>query len=179
VNKSNYLTTIIGLVASTYVATAFLPMTAWAELYVFNGNPLIGITNPTNDNPVHMTVDSPTLEHGTLVVPDPVTLPPEPTPAKPAIRAERQFPVRTQTITGLLYRVAAIGGETTGWAIGLEEPLKLRGKRMREINVAADSRLLEPLQDKQVQVRGQIIWRQGIERGRYPVMMLESIHEMH
>jgi len=83
-----------------------------------------------------------------------------------------------QTVTGVLHHVGAIGGETTGWAIRLDGPLKLsETKRVNEIEVDTDSSLLEPLLDRQVQARGRITWRQGIERGRYPVMMLDSIRK--
>jgi len=83
-----------------------------------------------------------------------------------------------QAVKGLLHHVDAIGSETTGWAIRLDNPLKLSEKmKVSEIEVAADRSLLAPLLDKQVQVRGRITWRQGVERGRYPVMILESIRK--
>jgi len=83
-----------------------------------------------------------------------------------------------QTVTGVLHRVGAIGGETTGWAIRLDSPLKLPEiKQVNEIEVDAESSLLKPLMDKQVEARGRIIWRQGIERGRYPVMTIDWIRK--
>jgi len=168
INKSNCLIVIIGLAVCVFTVTVLLPISASAD------NPFVGTTSPATHDPANIHVDPPRLEPGVLPRIDPITLPHEP---KPASRSKNES-VAMQTVTGVLRRVAGIGGETTGWAIRLDSPLKLsKTKQVNKIEVAADSSLLESLLGKQVEVRGRITWRQGIERGRYPVMMLDSIRK--
>ena len=38
------------------------------------------------------------------------------------------------TVTGKLIRVMAIGGETTGWAVDLDEPRQIGGARLTRID---------------------------------------------
>lgn len=79
-------------------------------------------------------------------------------------------------VTGLLHRAAAIGGETTGWAVRMQQPLTLSaGRQVSDIELEADRDLLMPLQGRQVEVHGRIAWKFGIERGRYPFIMVKSV----
>jgi len=167
-NKSNSLAIII------YVLTTFLLMMMTpAVLYAADGNPFIPNPNPNAANLLNPKVEAPTLGHGTLVVPGPIVLPPE----QKSDMKTRKEGIAMQTVKGLLHHVSAIGGETTGWAIRLGQPLNVpKQGLMNDIEVAADDSLLASLLDRQVEARGRITWRQGIERGRYPVLTLESIH---
>jgi len=164
-NKPNFLAETFGFLTSICAVASFLLMITSSELYASDGNPFIGNANPSAVDGLDLKVDAPTLDHGPLPVTEPIYLPADQT-------------TDMQTVKGLLHRVAAIGGETTGWAIRLNKPLELsENRQVKKIEVDAVRSLLEPLLDKGVQARGRIVWRQGIERGRYPVMMLESIHE--
>jgi len=170
VGKSNHLATAFGLVVSTCAITSFLLMTIPFHLYAAGGNPFISNSGPKIVG-TDLKVDPPTLGGGELPILEPMALQPE---AKPSVRTKPFM----QVITGVLHRVGAIGGETTGWAIRLDSPLKLPEiKQVNEIEVDAESSLLKPLLERQVEAHGRIIWRQGIERGRYPVMMLDGIRK--
>lgn len=83
------------------------------------------------------------------------------------------------SLHGTLRHVAAIGGETTGWAIEVDPAQqKLLGKRL-EID---PSKSLTPdisqYEDKEVNVTGTLTWREGVERGRYRVLLLDTISQM-
>jgi hypothetical protein len=82
------------------------------------------------------------------------------------------------TVRGLLVRVVAIGGETTGWALQLEAPLKLEGQTVRELEVNSRPERWAGSEDKWVEARGRITWRRGVERGRWPVLEIESLREL-
>jgi hypothetical protein len=171
--KSNFLATAFGLVVGISVITAFLLMTVPFELYAADGNPLIEKPNLNAANLLNPKVEAPTLGHSTLVNPGPIVLPPE----QKSVMKTRKEGIVMQTVNGFLHHVSAIGGETTGWAIRLGQPLNVpKQGLMNDIEVAADDSLLASLLDRQVEARGRITWRQGIERGRYPVLTLESIH---
>ena len=84
-----------------------------------------------------------------------------------------------QIVKGILHRVNAIGGETTGWAVRLDAPMQLAANmNVKEIEVAGDNSLLTPMENKHVELRGRLSWGQGIERGRYPVLVSESVQEL-
>jgi hypothetical protein len=81
------------------------------------------------------------------------------------------------TVTGKLVRIAAIGGETTGWAIDLESPLEIDDKKLDRIEVDPGDQNISGFEDRQVEVTGKLEKRQGIERGAYPVIVIEEISE--
>jgi hypothetical protein len=87
---------------------------------------------------------------------------------------------RVITVSGKLDKVAGIGGETTGWAIELDADLEVtKGmKKVKHLEVDPNSKSIEPLKGKRVQVTGSLIWRHGVERGDYPVIMIETIKEI-
>ena len=81
---------------------------------------------------------------------------------------------------GKLVRVVAIGGETTGWAVRLDSERQIGDTTVRQVEVdPAPSKVsLESFQDKQVEITGTLTWRRGVERKKYPVVILETIHEL-
>ena len=80
---------------------------------------------------------------------------------------------------GKLMRVVAIGGETTGWALQLESERQINDRKVQQIEVdpAPAGLPLDSLEGKRVEVVGRVEWRQGVERGPYPVLVVESIQE--
>lgn len=81
-----------------------------------------------------------------------------------------------KTISGTLKQVSAIGGETTGWAIQLDEDLEVsNGKKVKQIEVDPKGKDITALDKKRVQAKGALEWRHGIERGDYPVFAIDSI----
>ena|SRR5258708_4383267 len=82
------------------------------------------------------------------------------------------------TVTGKLERVAAIGGETTGWAIRLDSELKIKDEVLKSINVNYDNEKLEKLENKRVEAKGKITFRNTIERGEWPVLEVSTIKEI-
>jgi hypothetical protein len=81
------------------------------------------------------------------------------------------------TVTGKLVRVLGIGGETTGWAIKLEKPLKINGAQVDRLEVNHQTKGFEKLENKRVEATGKLGFWQGIERGYWPVLEVTSIHE--
>ena len=81
------------------------------------------------------------------------------------------------SVRGKLTSVMAIGGETTGWAIELQKPIEVEGKQLRQIEIDGDRQAWPSLEGKVVEARGKIAFREGVERGRYPILQVESIRE--
>ena len=87
-------------------------------------------------------------------------------------------PGRDVTVKGRLESVAAIGGETTGWRIKLEQTLEVKeGTSLREIEIDPGKKDVGKWEGKKVQVSGALDWRTGVERGAYPVIVVKSIRE--
>lgn len=80
------------------------------------------------------------------------------------------------TVTGELVQVMAIGGETTGWAIKVDQPLKVEDKERKliEIDMMGKKINLLPFEHQYVQVTGKLVKRHGIERGTYWVIEVEK-----
>jgi heat shock protein HslJ len=82
----------------------------------------------------------------------------------------------TVTVTGVLNRVMAIGGESTGWALQLEEESKLDGKPTSEMEVAFPNQsMLREWNGKRVKVTGRSAKRSGVERGERTVLEIATI----
>jgi hypothetical protein len=94
--------------------------------------------------------------------------------------AQKEGEQGTITVTGKLARVVAIGGETTGWAVKLDSPLEVEGKKLGQIEVDAGggSKKMSELENKQVQITGTLEKRQGVERGEYWVIAAKEIQEV-
>lgn len=84
---------------------------------------------------------------------------------------------QTVTLTGKLVQVAAIGGETTGWALKFPKPTVVSGKKIKQIEVDPHGKNLAPYADKTVHVTGTVETRTGVERGDYQVLVLQSIRK--
>lgn len=83
------------------------------------------------------------------------------------------------TVIGKLIRVAAIGGETTGWALELESDLKFDSKRLKRIEVDPADKRIEEFEDKRVEVKGRLSWGGGgPERGYYPIIEIKTIRKL-
>lgn len=91
---------------------------------------------------------------------------PKPTVASPEVQL---------TVTGKLTRVAAIGGETSGWAVVLDKPRQLGGKTLKRLELEPGSWKLEKFKNKHLEITG--VWqsRTGIERGHYRVLVVKNI----
>lgn len=83
----------------------------------------------------------------------------------------------TLTVTGRLRKIFAIGGETTGWLLELDSPLFYQDKKFPSIELDPRGNDLRKLTNKRVRVKGRIEWREGVERGMYPVLVAESVGE--
>jgi heat shock protein HslJ len=82
------------------------------------------------------------------------------------------------SMVGVLPRVVAIGGESTGWGIQLDAPMSFGGKQVQHVELAfAKTDQLNKLVNKRVEVTGTITRRQGPERGERPVLEVTSIRE--
>jgi predicted metalloprotease len=94
--------------------------------------------------------------------------------------AQKEGEQETITVTGTLARVFAIGGETTGWAVKLDSPLEVEGKKLGRIEVDAgsNSEKISELEDKHVRVTGTLEKRHGVERGEYWVIAAKEIEEI-
>lgn len=87
---------------------------------------------------------------------------------------------RMITVSGKLDKVAGIGGETPGWAIELDADLEVtKGMRkVKHIEVDPNGKGIDALNGKHVEMTGSLAWRHGVERGDYPVLMIEAIKEI-
>src|ERR1700751_2406354 len=66
--------------------------------------------------------------------------------------------------TGKLVKVAAVGGETTGWTIEFEKEVSFGGTGVHSIEVEGDVKKFAKLENKKVTVKGSIAHRSGTER---------------
>ena len=83
----------------------------------------------------------------------------------------------TLAVTGRLRKIFAIGGETTGWLLELDSPLYYQDRKFPNIELDPRGNDLRKLTNKRVRVEGRIEWRQGVERGVYPVLIAENVAE--
>jgi hypothetical protein len=79
------------------------------------------------------------------------------------------------TIAGKLTRVAAIGGETTGWAVVLDTPRQIGDKILKRLELDPAGRKLDKFENKHLEITGTLQRRTGIERGRYKVLVVKNI----
>lgn len=80
------------------------------------------------------------------------------------------------TLTGKLTRVMAIGGESTGWAVQLDEHTPVDGKEVTSIEVRfIDPKQADKYADKRVKVTGTVTHRHGVETGDVMVLEVKSI----
>ena len=87
-------------------------------------------------------------------------------------------PGRDVTVEGRLELVAAMGGETTGWRVKLEQALEVKkGTSVNEIEIDPGKEDADKWEGKKVQVSGALAWKTGVERGTYPVIVVKSIRE--
>jgi len=80
-------------------------------------------------------------------------------------------------VAGKLMKVMAIGAETTGWVIELESEQSFGGKPVRSIEVEANTKKLEKLENKKVTASGIIVHRSGVENKDRFVLQIEKIKE--
>ena len=97
-------------------------------------------------------------------------------PIKPIGQAP---PVRGEPYIGLLKSgLVAIGGETTGWSLTLDEPVKLpTGVRAAALEVDV-SRVIESARafdGRRVRAQGTVVNRRFVERGEVPVLSISDL----
>ncbi len=83
------------------------------------------------------------------------------------------------TVTGKLVKIVAIGGETTGWAVDLDSPLEVDGKKLNRIEIDPNRKKIGGFNNKRVEVLGTLLKRSGIERKEYWVLMVNKIQEIN
>jgi len=82
------------------------------------------------------------------------------------------------TVTGKLVRVAAIGGESTGWAIQFDSEITIDGKHANSVEVDyPQTEKLDKLENKHVEATGKLSRRHGVETGDRPVLDVSSLTE--
>ena len=79
------------------------------------------------------------------------------------------------TVTGKLARVAAIGCETTGWAVVLDRPRQIADKMVKRLELDPAGRKLDKFENRHLEITGTWQSRSGVERGRYRVLMVKNI----
>ena len=82
---------------------------------------------------------------------------------------------KTITTTGQLQRIMAIGGETTGWALALAEPVQLESGPVKRLEIDPGRTHLEAFENRRVRLSGALERRQGVERGSYWVLVVDKI----
>jgi hypothetical protein len=81
------------------------------------------------------------------------------------------------TVTGKLVKMMAVGGESSGWAIELENEQSFGGKPVKSIEVEGNAKKLAKLENKRVVVSGTILHRSGVERADRAVLEVGKIKE--
>ena len=79
------------------------------------------------------------------------------------------------TVTGKLIRVMAIGSETTGWAVDLDEPRQIGGKQITRIEIDPAGSQVDDFENRRIEVAGILAQRSGIERREYWVIVAKKI----
>ena len=79
------------------------------------------------------------------------------------------------TVTGKLMKVMAIGGETTGWAVDLDEPREIGGNPVSRIEIDPARQPVADFDQRRVEIEGILEKRSGVERGDYWVIVLRKI----
>jgi heat shock protein HslJ len=87
-------------------------------------------------------------------------------------------PQESITVTGTLTRAMAIGGESTGWSMQLDSETGVGGKQVQSIEVEAQGKNLDALNDKHVRATGKVSHLQGVERGDRIILAITSIREI-
>lgn len=82
-----------------------------------------------------------------------------------------------RTVAGILEETAAIGGETPGWAVRLEEPIVLGGRVYDSMEVYSGGEDLSPLAGKRVSATGTFVQWRTPERGKFIVLEVCEIIE--
>jgi hypothetical protein len=72
----------------------------------------------------------------------------------------------------------AIGGESTGWTIELDNELTVDSQSIKSIEVDASAAKLEPLADKHVSARGRLTTLESTERGKRTIFKISRIREL-
>jgi len=75
-----------------------------------------------------------------------------------------------RTVKGILESVVAVGGETSGWAVTLDDPMVLDGKIYDSIEVYLEGEDLSPLAGKHVSATGTFVQWRTPERGKFIVL---------
>lgn len=97
-------------------------------------------------------------------------------PPGPDLKAPKQkgsiadLPKAPEVFTGKLIRVMAIGGETTGWALDLDKPLQIEGKKLNRITIDPAEWAMGDFANKRVKIKGILGRRCGVELGEYWVL---------
>lgn len=80
------------------------------------------------------------------------------------------------TVTGTLGRAMAIGAETSGWSIQLDQEMTIEGKPTRALEVVYPrTEKLEKLANQHIKAKGKIAHRTGVETGERTVLEASSI----
>ena len=100
----------------------------------------------------------------------------EPTPPNlPGTIKAVKAPEVEITVTGKLIRVMAIGSETTGWAVDLDEPRQIGGKKVTRIEIDPAGAKVGDFETRRIEVAGILEKRSGIERRDYWVIVVKKI----
>jgi hypothetical protein len=80
------------------------------------------------------------------------------------------------TVTGMLSRVMAIGGESSGWSVKFDSHTAVEGRYVDSLEVKfADPKQAESFENKRVKVTGTLMHVHGVETGDRVVMEVTSI----
>ena len=83
----------------------------------------------------------------------------------------------TVEATGKLVKVAAVGGETSGWAMEFEQEVSFGGNGVHSIEAEGDAKKFGKLENKKVTVKGSIVHRPGTAGKDRMVFVVQKIKE--
>ncbi len=83
------------------------------------------------------------------------------------------------TVRGVLVEgIFRVGGETTGWEVRLDVPITFEGHSLTAVEVNGDTTRFTGLENKYIEMTGQMTLRFGIERQFWPVLEVEMFREI-
>jgi hypothetical protein len=93
------------------------------------------------------------------------------------------FPLHAKSkhliVTGKLTELAAVSGQSAGWAIRLNPVITVDGKQLSSVEIQTPhAQKLESLQEQFVQASGSLVTLSAADSADRPVLKLSSIHSV-
>jgi len=82
------------------------------------------------------------------------------------------------TVRGILQKTIGVGSDTTGVGILLDGPIRIDDASVNLLEIPASTPEVDKLLSKYVEATGTIVYRTGVERGKWPVLQVNNMKEL-